>query len=78
MLKEIGVNKLSKYHFYKNEINILNKYKDEIMMEFGSIENLPVQVKYNLERTKARLERYASENNINEITEEIIKLNMSH
>ncbi len=75
MLNEIGITKLSKYHFYKNEINFFNKYKSEIIMKFGSTDNLPLQIKYNIEREKARLERYAKENGINEITEEILSVN---
>ncbi|HPS85435.1 MAG TPA: hypothetical protein PLY36_01755 [Spirochaetota bacterium] len=71
MLNEIGITKLSKYHFYKNEINFFNKYQSEIITKFGSIENLPLQVKYNIEREKARLERYAIENCIQDISEEI-------
>lgn len=74
MLNEIGITKLSKYHFYKNEINFFNKYKSEILTKFGSIENLPVQVKYNIEREKARIERYARENCIQDISEEIYPL----
>jgi len=71
MLNEIGIQKLSKYHFYKNEINFFNKYKSDIIKKFGSIDNLPLQIKYNIEREKARLERYARENCIQEITDEI-------
>lgn len=71
MLNEIGITKLSKYHFYKNEINFFNKYRSEILTKFGSIENLPVQIKYNIEREQARIERYARENCIQDITEEI-------
>lgn len=78
MLNEIGIIKLSKYHHYKNEINFFNKYKNDILMEFGSIDNLPIEVKYNLERTKARLERYALDNRINEISDEILMVNASH
>lgn len=74
MLNEIGITKLSKYHFYKNEINFFNKYKSDILTKFGSIENLPVQVKYNIEREKARIERYAKENCIQDISEEIYSL----
>lgn len=74
MLNEIGITKLSKYHFYKNEINFFNKYKSEILTKFGSVENLPVQVKYNIEREKARIERYARENCIQDISEEIYSL----
>ena len=72
MLNDIGIKKLSKYHFYKNEINFFNKYKNDILTKFGSMENLPIQVKYNFEREKSRLERYARENCIKEITEEIL------
>lgn len=74
MLNEIGITKLSKYHFYKNEIKFFNKYKSEILTKFGSIENLPMQVKYNIEREKARIERYARENCIQDISEEIYSL----
>lgn len=75
MLKDIGITKLSKYHFYKNEVMIFNKYKEEIINKFGSVENLPLQVKYDIEREKARIERYAKENSINEISEEICTVN---
>ena len=78
MLSDIGIIKLSKYHHYKNEINFFNKYKSEILKEFGSIENLPIEIKYNLERTKARLERYAIDNCINEISDEILMVKASH
>lgn len=78
MLNEIGITKLSKYHCYKNEINFLNKYKSEIISEFGSIDNLPLHIQYNLERTRARLERYAAENCIKEISEEILSIGGSH
>jgi hypothetical protein len=71
MLNEIGITKLSKYHFYKNEINFFNKYKSDILKKFGSVENLPAQVKYNIEREKARIERYARDNCIQDISEEI-------
>ncbi len=74
MLNEIGITKLSKYHFYKNEINYFNKYKSEIITKFGSVENVPIQIKYNIEREKARLERYAKENAIHDITEEILQV----
>jgi len=72
MLNEIGINKLSKYHFYKNEINYFNKYINEIMSKFGSFENLPVQIQRHIEKEKARLERYAKENSIQDISEEIL------
>ncbi len=78
MLNEIGINKLSKYHFYKNEINFFKKYRNEIISKFGSIENLPMQVKYNIEREKARLERYARENGIQEISDEIYLVDSAH
>lgn len=78
MLNEIGITKLSKYHFYRNEINFFNKYKSEILNKFGSIENLPMQVKYNIEREKARLERYARENGIQDISDEIYLVNSAH
>lgn len=78
MLNEIGIIKLSKYHHYKNEINFFNKYKSEMLQEFGSIENFPIDIKYNLERTRARLERYALDNSINEISEEILMVNASN
>jgi len=78
MLNEIGIMKLSKYHFYKNEINFYNKYKNDIITKFGSIENLPTQVKYNIEREKARLDRYAKENSIHEICEEIFSVKTPH
>lgn len=71
MLNEIGIKKLSKYHFYKNEIIFFDKYKNDIIKKFGSIENLPPQIKHNLEREKARLERYAKDNCIHEIYNEI-------
>jgi len=71
MLNEIGITKLSKYHFYKNEINFFNKYKNDIIIKFGRIEDLPIQEMHNIEREKARLERYAKENCINDISEEI-------
>lgn len=71
MLNEIGILKLSKYHFYKNETIFFNSYKDDIIRKFGSLDNLPLQILRNMEREKARLERYAKENFINEITEEI-------
>ena len=78
MLNEIGIIKLSKYHFYKNEINFFNKYKSEIIMKFGGMDNLPIQIQYNIEREKARLERYAKENCINDISEEILSRNTAH
>jgi len=75
MLNEIGIVKLSKYHFYKSQINFFNEYKNDIISKFGSMENLPIQIKYNIEREKARLERYAVENYIQEISEEILPVN---
>lgn len=78
MLNEIGIHKLSKYHFYKNEINFFNKYKSDIIKKFGCIENLPLQVKYNIEREKARLERYAQENCIEEISDQIYSTESTH
>ncbi len=78
MLNEIGIIKLSKYHFYKNEIIYFNNYKNEIISKFGSLDNLPLQILRNMEREKARLERYAEENSINDITEEIFSAKTSH
>ncbi|PKL17968.1 MAG: hypothetical protein CVV49_08200 [Spirochaetae bacterium HGW-Spirochaetae-5] len=78
MLNEIGIIKLSKYHFYKNETNFFNNYKNEIINKFGSLDNLPAQILRNIEREKARLERYAEENSINAITEEIFSVKTSH
>ncbi len=75
MLYELGITKLSKYHFYKNEIKNLNKYKNEILSKFGSLENLPIQVHYCYEREKSRVERYAKENCIHDISEEILSAN---
>jgi hypothetical protein len=78
MLDEIGIIKLSKYHFYKNETIFFNNYKKEIINKFGSLDNLPVQILRNIEREKARLERYAEENSINDIKEEILPVKTSH
>ncbi len=78
MLNEIGIIKLSKYHFYKNEIIFFNNYKNDIISKFGSIDNLPLMELRNIEREKARLERYAKENSIHDITEEILKSKISH
>ncbi len=78
MLNEIGIIKLSKYHFYKNETTFFNNYKNEIINKFSSLDNLPVQILRNIEREKARLERYAEENSINDITEEIFSVKTSH
>jgi hypothetical protein len=75
MLNEIGIKKLSKYHFYKNEVSFFNKYKNDYILKFGSFDNLPLQVQHNIEREKARLERYAIENCIHDISEEILPLN---
>lgn len=78
MLNEIGIIKLSKYHFYKNETIFFNNYKNDIISRFGSLDNLPLQILRNIEREKARLERYAKENSINDITEEILSIKTSH
>lgn len=72
MLNELGIVKLSKYHFYKNEISFFNKYKNEVISKFGGLDNLPIQVRHNIEREKARLERYARDNSIQDISEEIL------
>jgi hypothetical protein len=74
MLNEIGIKKLSKYHFYKNEVSYFNKYKNDYILKFGSVDNLPLQIQHNIEREKARLERYAKENFIYEISEEILPI----
>jgi hypothetical protein len=78
MLDEIGIIKLSKYHFYKNEIIFFNNYKNDIISRFGSLDNLPVQILRNMERERFRLKRYAEENSINDITEEILSTKTSH
>lgn len=75
MLNKLGIEKLSKYHFYKNQMKIFNNYMDDINAEYGSIDNLPVQVQYGIKREKAKLERYAKENCIEEISEEIYRVN---
>jgi hypothetical protein len=72
MLNEIGINKLSKYHFYKNEVEKFNKYKNDAIKRFGSLNELPIEVKYCIEREKARIERYARENSIHDISREIL------
>ena len=78
MLNEIGIIKLSKYHFYKNEIIFFNNYKNTIINKFGSLDNLPLQELRNIEREKARLERYARENSIHDISEEIFSSSAAH
>lgn len=75
MLNKLGIEKLSKYHFYKNQMKVFNKYINDINAEFGSLENLPFQVQYGIKREKAKLERYAKENCIDEISEEIFSIN---
>ena len=78
MLNEIGIIKLSKYHFYKNEIIFFNNYKNNIINKFGSLDNLPLLELRNIEREKARLERYAKENSIHDISEEIFAAETAH
>jgi len=75
MINEIGVYKLSKYHFYKNEISKFTKYKNDAIKRFGSLDKLPVEIKYCIEREKARIERYAMENSIQDISNEILMVN---
>jgi hypothetical protein len=75
MLNEIGIYKLSKYHFYKNEIKKFTNYKNDAINRFGSVDKLPIEIKYCIEREKARIERYAIENSIQDISNEILTLN---
>lgn len=75
MLKDIGIHKLSKYHLYKNEIVKYTKYRDDAIKTFGCVEKFPPEIRYCIEREKARIERYALENAIQDISNEIVTIN---
>lgn len=72
MLKELGIVKLSKYHIYRNELNYLNNFINEYLNKYGDINNFPPTIQNRIKKERSRIERYAIENSIKEISEEIL------